>query len=66
MIPGFAAGQGIISGRALPLPVRVDMHRELLTSEIEDQDFFEQAEASKRHPPATLRDKIDDSVNGFR
>lgn len=45
MIPGFGPGQGIISGQVVrfPLPVWVSMDKELLASEIGDEDFFEQA-----------------------
>jgi hypothetical protein len=47
LIPGFGPGQGIVSGQAVrfPLPVQVRMDKDLLASELGDEDFFEQAEA---------------------
>ncbi|GJE26244.1 ATP-binding protein [Methylobacterium organophilum] len=46
LIPGFGPGQGIVSGQVVrfPLPVRIHMDKELLASEIGDEDFFDQAE----------------------
>lgn len=47
MVPGFGPGQGIVSGQVVrfPLPIRIDMDRDLLLSELGDEDFFEQAAA---------------------
>lgn len=47
MIPGFGPGQGIVSGQVVrfPLPVSIRMDRDLLLSEIGDEDFFDQVAA---------------------
>ena len=47
MVPGFGPGQGIVSGQVVrfPLPIRIDRDRDLLLSELGDEDFFEQANA---------------------
>lgn len=44
MIPGFGPGQGIVSGQVVrfPLPVKVQIDRDLMLAEIGDEDFFEQ------------------------
>ena len=47
MVPGFGPGQGIVSGQVVrfPLPVRIEMDRDLLLSELGDEDFFDQVAA---------------------
>lgn len=47
MVPGFGPGQGIVSGQVVrfPLPIRIEMDRDLLLTELGDEDFFEQAAA---------------------
>ena len=44
LIPGFGPGQGIVSGQVVrfPLPVQVRMDIDLLSSEIGDENFFDQ------------------------
>ena len=44
LIPGFAPGQGIVSGQVVrfPLPVQIRWDRDLQLAEIGDEDFFEQ------------------------
>jgi DNA helicase HerA-like ATPase len=65
MIPGFGPGQGIISGQVVrfPLPVRVDMDRELLATEIGDEDFFEQVGAWRPDVKEAARRSIATSVD---
>lgn len=57
LIPNFGPGQGIVSGQVVrfPLPVQVEMDTDLLSSEIGDEDFFEQAAAWKPDPNTTER-----------
>lgn len=64
MIPGFGPGQGIVSGQVVrfPLPVKVRMDDELLSSEIGDEDFFEQMETWKPDRKNSVRRAIGDSV----
>lgn len=64
MIPGFGPGQGIISGQVVrfPLPVRVEMDKELLASEIGDEDFFEQAEDWRPDVNAATRKAMAGSI----
>lgn len=64
MIPGFGPGQGIVSGQVVrfPLPVRVKMDRDLLASEIGDEDFFEQAESWKPDSRAPVRKALEQSM----
>lgn len=64
MIPGFGSGQGIVSGQVVrfPLPVRVQMDKELIASEIGDEDFFAQAEAWAPDPNTAPRDDIEKSM----
>jgi hypothetical protein len=68
MIPGFGPGQGIISGQVVrfPLPVKVQMDKDLLASEIGDEDFFEQAEIWKPDGHAETRHKIGESIRRVR
>ena len=65
MIPGFGPGQGIVSGQVVrfPLPVKVRMDDELLSSEIGDEDFFEQMETWKPDEKNSVRRSIGDSIN---
>jgi DNA helicase HerA-like ATPase len=65
MIPGFGPGQGIISGQVVrfPLPVRVRMDKELLASELGDEDFFEQAEEWKPDEKSSVRAAFADSIS---
>lgn len=60
MIPGFGPGQGIVSGQVVrfPLPVSVTMDRDLLASEIGDEDFFQQAADWRPDPHAATREKL--------
>jgi hypothetical protein len=64
LIPGFGPGQGIISGQVVrfPLPVRVTMDKDLLRSEIGDEDFFEQAEEWQPDSKSGLRGEIANSI----
>lgn len=64
MIPGFGPGQGIVSGQVVrfPLPVSVIMDRDLLASEIGDEDFFQQAADWQPDPHAATRDKMAASI----
>jgi Helicase HerA, central domain len=64
MLPGFGPGQGIVSGQIVrfPLPVRVHMDSDLLSSEIGDEDFFEQAEVWKPDASAPARSAIAESM----
>lgn len=64
MIPGFGPGQGIVSGQVVrfPLPVKIRMDDELLSSEIGDEDFFEQMEAWKPDEKDYVRRSISDSI----
>ncbi|WP_372069386.1 ATP-binding protein (plasmid) [Tistrella mobilis] len=64
MIPGFGPGQGIVSGQVVrfPLPVSVTMDRDLLASEIGDEDFFQQAADWRPDPHAATRDKVAASI----
>ena len=57
MISGFGPGQGIVSGQVVrfPLPVRVKMDEERRNSEIDDEDFFEQAKSWKPRKRASSR-----------
>ena len=57
MIPGFGPGQGIVSGQVVrfPLPVKVRMDEDLLSSEIGDENFFEQVSAWRQDPNAATR-----------
>ena len=61
MVPGFGPGQGIVSGQVVrfPLPVRIDMDRDLLLSELGDEDFFDQVESWRpdAHEPSRQRMK---------
>jgi len=65
LIPGFGPGQGIVSGQVVrfPLPVKVKMDNDLLSSEIGDEDFFEQAAAWKPDNKAATRDKMSEGVD---
>jgi len=65
MIPGFGPGQGIISGQVVrfPLPVRIRMDKDLLASEIGDEDFFDQAEIWKPSAREADREAIRTSVD---
>lgn len=49
MIPGFGPGQGIVSGQVVrfPLAVQIKMDHELQSSQIGDEDFFEQTASWK-------------------
>jgi DNA helicase HerA-like ATPase len=60
MIPNFGPGQGIISGQVVrfPLPVSVKMDKELLSSEIGDEDFFGQVESWKPDKHVATRSEI--------
>lgn len=60
LIPGFGPGQGIISGQVVrfPLPVQVDMDTDLLSSEIGDEDFFEQVDTWQPDAAAPVRQSI--------
>lgn len=64
MIPGLGPGQGIVSGQVVrfPLPVSVTMDRDLLASEIGDEDFFQQAADWQPDPHAATRDKMAASI----
>lgn len=64
MIPGFGPGQGIVSGQVVkfPLPVRVKMDHDLLSSEIGDEDFFEQVEDWKPDPNSKSRTKVNEQM----
>jgi DNA helicase HerA-like ATPase len=57
MIPGFGPGQGILSGQVVrfPLPVQVQMDADLLSSEIGDEDFFDQVDAWRPDGAASAR-----------
>jgi hypothetical protein len=57
MIPGFGPGQGILSGQVVrfPLPVQVQMDADLLSSEIGDEDFFDQVGAWRPDAAASAR-----------
>jgi hypothetical protein len=57
MIPGFGPGQGILSGQVVrfPLPVQVQMDTDLLSSEIGDEDFFDQVDAWRPDAAAPAR-----------
>jgi uncharacterized protein len=65
LIPGFGPGQGIVSGQVVrfPLPVQVTMDHDLLTSEIGDENFFEQVEAWRPDSSATQRASIAESMD---
>jgi uncharacterized protein len=64
MIPGFGPGQGIVSGQVVrfPLPVRVRMDRDLLASEIGDEDFFDQAAAWAPDGDTASRNAVAESM----
>lgn len=64
MIPGFGPGQGIVSGQVVrfPLPVKISMDNELLSSEIGDEDFFEQAESWKPDSKSGTRKAMAESI----
>lgn len=64
MIPGFGSGQGIVSGQVVrfPLPVRVMMDKELIASEIGDEDFFAQAEKWAPDTKTGVRAEIEKSM----
>lgn len=57
LIPGFGPGQGILSGQVVrfPLPVQVRLDSDLLSSEIGDEDFFEQVDAWRPDQGAPAR-----------
>lgn len=57
LIPGFGPGQGILSGQVVrfPLPIRVQMDKDLLNAEIGDENFFDQASAWKPDKDAGAR-----------
>lgn len=57
MLPGFGPGQGIVSGQVVrfPLPVSVEMDKELLATEIGDENFFEQVGKWKPDPKSAKR-----------
>lgn len=65
MIPGFGPGQGILSGQVVrfPLAVRVRMDSELISADLGDEDFFEQARAWKPDANATTRRAIGESMS---
>ena len=60
MVPGFGPGQGIVSGQVVrfPLPIRIDMDRDLLLSELGDEDFFDQVGSWKPDEQAPTRQKM--------
>jgi len=64
MIPGFGPGQGIISGQVVrfPLPIKVKMDEDLISSEIGDEDFFSQAGAWKPGKEVATREKMAESI----
>lgn len=64
MIPGFGPGQGIVSGQVVrfPLPVKIKWDKDLLASEIGDEDFFEQSESWKPDENAEARRKQEESM----
>lgn len=64
MLPGFGPGQGLVSGQVVrfPLPVRVNMDTDLLTSELGDEDFFEQVEEWRPDQKSPIRAKMEKSI----
>lgn len=60
MLPGFGPGQGIVSGQVVrfPLPVHVTMDKDLLFSEIGDEDFFEEMHQWSPDKHSSTRRKI--------
>lgn len=65
MLPGFGPGQGIVSGQVVrfPLPVKVRMDEDLLSAEIGDEDFFEQAERWKPDRKARVRKRTTEGMS---
>lgn len=65
LIPGFGPGQGIVSGQVVrfPLPIKVRMDEDLLSSEIGDENFFEQVAAWKPDPNATTRKAMESGTS---
>lgn len=65
LIPGFGPGQGIVSGQVVrfPLPIKVRMDEDLLSSEIGDENFFDQVAAWKPDPKATTRAAMESGTN---
>jgi hypothetical protein len=64
MIPGFGPGQGIVSGQVVrfPLPVMVRMDRELLASELGDENFFEQVGRWRPDPSTSKRERNEAAI----
>lgn len=64
MIPGFGPGQGIVSGQVVrfPLPVKVKMDKELLASELGDEDFFDQLAGWKPDEETGTREEVAESI----
>lgn len=64
MIPGFGPGQGIVSGQVVrfPLPVRVKMDEELMSSEIGDEDFLDQASKWRPDAKSATRQKFKEGM----
>lgn len=59
LLPGFGPGQGIVSGQVVrfPLPVRIKMDEELVSSELGDEDFISQIPKWKEDADAPKRRK---------
>ena len=59
LLPGFGPGQGLVSGQAVrfPLLVSIRMDKELVSSNLGDEDFLEQAERWKPDAKASTRKK---------
>jgi DNA helicase HerA-like ATPase len=64
MIPGFGPGQGIVSGQVVrfPLPVSVNMDKELMVADLGDEDFFEQMERWEIDGDAEVRQQMKKSI----
>lgn len=65
MLPGFGPGQGIVSGQVVkfPLPVYVQMDKDLLASEIGDEDFFDEIMHWNPDPSKSTRSNISNAMN---
>lgn len=61
MLPGFGPGQGVVSGQAVrfPLLVKIRMDRDLIYTDLGDEDFLRQAGEWKPDVKASKRESVD-------
>lgn len=68
MLPGFGPGQGIISGRAVrsPLLVQVEMDKDLVYSDLGDENFFQQVSERKPDAASATRESVRKKLEPLR